>query len=527
MKRASLILLALAMTGSVCWAKAKIGKEHYEEIDGDRRYTVGAPFNVVDRALNLPLQAKWHADLGGAIIDVTRAGGKILALAESGVYAVDPATGATLWRYVGASGRVSPIQSNGRVAFFASYTFGADKDDHGSSRIHVLDLKTGAPRWTYEKAGGEFTALSLKGGRLHAVLTTPNAFDPDEAVIVTLNAADGGLMWEKGIAEGDLIFSDAIVAKGLVAVAMKKVYEFNLGGVGKLMKFAAKFEAKTWTYELAAYDAATGAEAWTRQVEGKLPLPTQVKRLQVTEDGVLYPLLGRGSEDPKGDTYGLPFALDIKTGAPVWQQETWSRDNETKYWANAGQLVADRYLYGQGIGDQAQVMYVMCVDVKKGEMLWRENVQSKKLGNLMKGMWAAARTSMSESHAMNTGGDSYTVYKVNPAAAAVQGDAMSIFTHYGAIMNFPGEDSIRRYVGKKKLWETKYKKKKKQQIIMPNRITKNYVLAGDSSGKVRFFDLLKGKTDKKQDIDLGGPLYQIRVDDDLMLFAAENGLHAY
>jgi outer membrane protein assembly factor BamB len=528
MKRTVLIVLAVVMTGSICWAKTKISKDHYEEVDGDRRFTVGGEFNIVDRELALPMQSKWQADLGGAVIGVTLAGDRVLAISESGVHAVDSATGNPIWHYDGASGKMTSLQSDGSIVFFSSYVYGADKEDHGTSTIHVLDLETGSVRWTHEKEGGEFTSLSLSEGRLHAVLATPNAAEPEEGMLCAWNTADGSKAWEHGIAEKDWIYSSAISAHGVVVIAMRKPYEFNIKGVGRLMRLAARFEATTWTYGLEAYDAASGTQMWTRVVEGTLPLPTRIDHLLATEDGVLYPLLGRGSDDPKGSTFGLPFAVDIKTGEAIWEQKSlsWSDGGaEMKYWANVGYLAEDRYLYGQGIGDEAQVIYVMCVDIRKGEMLWREHIKSDKLGNFMKSMAANARTGMSKGVALSSGASSYRVHKSSPSR--MLDDSMSIFTDHGIIVNFPGEDKVRRYVGGKKMWETKYKKKKEYQMVLPTKVTRNHVVIGDSSGKVRFLGLLKGKNDKQNDIDLGGALYQMEVTDELILFAAETGLHAY
>jgi len=538
MRQTVTLMLVVIVTSAVCWAQ-KMKEDYYEEVDGDRRFSVGGPFNVVDREITLPLQAKWQANLGGGVFTIAREGNRIVATAETGVYAVDPLTGETLWHYARASGKLTPIQFGLGTLYFASYVAGRGKDDAGMSTVHVLDQATGNERWTFEKAGGEFTALSCNGDYLHAVLAMPNTSDPEDGKIVTLNDADGSLVWEKEIAAGNWKFNDAISAQGVLVIAMKRPYEFNLGKAGKLLSFVASMtEEVSWSYGIEAYDAASGNELWTHEVEGRMPIPTQVKRLQVTSDGELFPLLGRGSEKPEGDTFGLPFALNIKTGTPIWEQKTWSRGNEDmKFWANAGYLVEDRYLYGQGIGRQAQTVYLMCADVRSGEMLWRENIKSKKWANVMKSALNAYKTSVSESRARDEarreagssgyGSASYTVYKTDPSEARYLGDALSVFTHYGAFIDFPGEKKVCRYVGGKKIWEAEYKLKKHQQIIMPGRILSNYVPVGDTSGRVRFYSVRGGKHEKETDLQLGGTLYQVRVDDDMILFAAENGLHAY
>jgi outer membrane protein assembly factor BamB len=519
------IVFSLALVGCGCLSKVgtkEIHKTLYQEVDGNREFILGAPFNVADQEITLPLQSKRKINLGGAVFHVERVNNRLIVMALTGLYAIDSNSGEKIWKFDQYRGATSKILIHQNTIYFSSFNRGKASVN---STIHVLDLKSGKLLWEYKLPGGQFTALSRNGDCLHAILAVPNERTALGGLLVTLNAKDGSLLWTEAATEEGWVYTDSVRSHGVFAVVMSKPKSFGklemldsalkmTESITRDLKAAAEGrpeavgvptedqikyriyeegQGRPWNYKLIAYDASNGKELWRREVTKILQLGTQISELHVTSDGLLFPLLGRSTTGVASDTIGLAFAVNAKTGEVKWERSSFGGSVHQKYWPSTGYLASDRYLYGYGISSEGAASYLMCADVTSGVQFWREVIKSGLTKQFMQNLLDSGMTSVSQAWSEKTGGDYYKVH-YNPYAHKIKGDVKLLCSHYGIFVIFSGDNRIRRYIGGKELWSHKHKA---EEPIMPNQITRNYLPLGlgDESGKVQFINIMTGKVD--------------------------------
>ena len=518
--RLALTLAGLVVFGAAQAQAGEMEKDYYSGSEGSMEYTVGAPFNVVDRPDILPLKPKWEADLGGAVFHAEPVGARIIAMALNGVYALDINDGKVLWKFDQYGGMPSKVVVRENRVFFSTFIPEEKKEKKsklkGYTSIQVLDLETGQPLWQKETWGGQYTALGLEGDIFCAVLAIPDAMDPERVGILQgLGSRDGKELWVVDVGEKEKgYYADAVLSHGVVAVA-------NNRSSGDL-----------WVYGLFGYNAADGQELWRRVPRANRFTAafqmTRIEELRVTGDGTLYPLVGKYKKSPKSGNESHPFALDIKTGNPIWEKK-----GITKLlpWPRIGYLVSDRYLYGYGVAQEGVKTFLSCNDITTGDELWRETIQSR-FGKVVAQLaWDATRTAVAEARAQRqadadarrfgSGSATYKVYH-NPYAHLLSGNDTVLFTHQGTFVNRVGDDEVRRYVGDKEIWSFKHKAK---EPVLPNQIFKNLFVLGDESGSVRFIDVATGKV--TETLDKGARVHNIFIDQSGLYIATDAGLSVY
>ena len=263
------------------------------------------------------------------------------------LYALDPATGETRWRYnAGAS-----VTATAAV-FGNSVLIG----DH-SGLIHAISIDTGTRTWSTGKVGKVWGDVSTDGTGVFVA--------DEEGTVTAFDLNDGSMIWE--FETGGEIYGGTAVSDGVVYVAS---YD-------------------DWVYAL---DAHSGEVVWRAELSlGSYSTPT-----------VSHGLVMVGSWDDR------VYALDAKTGRLEWN--FWAGDGATTsvgaddasvYFGSADgylySVVASdgslnwRYQIGDGIESTPAVRgglvyvgsdddFVYALDSETGSMVWRfqtgENVRA-------------------------------------------------------------------------------------------------------------------------------------------------------
>jgi eukaryotic-like serine/threonine-protein kinase len=116
--------------------------------------------NVADAAPQPPLKRAWHRDLGASPGFPIVAGGRVFVIAGGTLYALDRATGRTLWRRAVAAAAYD-LAYDGGLLFVVT----------GGQHAQALDPVTGAARWTVRITDPTMFAGQpvAAGGRLYTI----------------------------------------------------------------------------------------------------------------------------------------------------------------------------------------------------------------------------------------------------------------------------------------------------------------------------------------------------------------------
>ena len=165
-----------------------------------------------------------------------------LYVASSGLKALDPATGHTLWEQsLVSSAWGAPVVSGSAVVQASSVT--TSSPPHG--RLDAFNATTGIPLWHQELGFDTQPLLGAAGTTLLVATTAVSTTAPGAPAGVTLSAlrsADGQTLWKQTIADTD-IFSPLCASDGMV-------YLLTISSQG--------------AYRVSAFHADTGAPAWNK-----------------------------------------------------------------------------------------------------------------------------------------------------------------------------------------------------------------------------------------------------------------------
>ena len=197
---------------------------------------------------------------------------------DATLVALDPASGAERWRFAtGARWMPSPVVADGLAyVHVIDYVVGGSSDPTGT--LYAVDAATGAERWRFA-AGAPYSPPMVAGGVVYAAWR--------RAHLYALDAASGAERWRR---------PDVPPLANPLAVDRDTLY-------------AAFFSGDCAAWRLAAFDAATGAErgSWEVETAGNCTItgPAVVDR-------VAY-VVGLTDESSQGG--GYLDALDAATGA--------------------------------------------------------------------------------------------------------------------------------------------------------------------------------------------------------------------
>jgi outer membrane protein assembly factor BamB len=310
-----------------------------------RRGLLHHGYNPTENVLNVSnvgdMQILWYVDLNGATQSAPAVVDGVIYIGsgDSKVYALDEATGKTIWSTATGSQIVgsSPLVAGG-VVYIGSL----------DTKLYAMEAATGNINWSYPTGSGISSspaegngivyvgssddylyALDASSGVLvwkqllnTAIESSPVVVDgtvyaaAGDGNVFALQAATGQVIWEVATATG--LESSPVVAAGLVFVAADKLYAFDTktghqvwsaedgsasGGSLSSPAFAeGVIYVGSYDNNLYAFNAATGEQLWHAPTGGL------VNSSPVVANGVVYV----GSDD------GNLYAFSAATGQRLW-----------------------------------------------------------------------------------------------------------------------------------------------------------------------------------------------------------------
>jgi quinohemoprotein ethanol dehydrogenase len=290
----------------------------------------GAPIVVSGKGKNLPLES-----------------GTMFLSENGGLVALNPVTGKTLWKYVGAP----PISFGGlttpasRVAFARpdsrteTYAHGNVFVGNLDGTVTSLNAKTGAPVWTAEvSAAGVFAGHAgltspfttyYDDGKDGLIITAPNQGDsPLRGHLDAYNSKTGALAWRFWTTPDPTQFpyiltwaNPAEAALGGNAIWNNPSVDPQLGlaytGTGNAYPYTGRQPGKDlWTSSLIAVDLKTGALRWYYQAVHHdmwdYDCPTPIVLFNMTIGGKLVPGLAGSCKT------AFIYELDRRNGHPIF-----------------------------------------------------------------------------------------------------------------------------------------------------------------------------------------------------------------
>lgn len=278
----------------------------------------------------------WQRQIGQFYASaVTQAGPHLLVCSNlHRVSALQPATGHTEWdQLAGVADCGTPASTGGRT-----YLVSSTLAPQFRNVVSALDTASGAVLWEVNlAAGSENMGLNagpvVDGGRVYV--------SSNRGQIVALDAADGHTLWQAGTGGNGVMNNDPSVDGGRVFVT---TWNECCGNAPR---------------QLHAYDAASGAELWAREVE--------VSNMQ-------HPALVLGKNVVVGNDAGSVKAYDAASGKLRWSRAM-------------GPLL-DGPLAGQGAAVYLRAgTSVTALDAKTGATLWSRTLP-KGYGGISNLAWA-------------------------------------------------------------------------------------------------------------------------------------------
>jgi len=228
----------------------------------------------------------------------------------SSLAALDPRTGATLWRFRAGVIESPPLAVGGLVVFGS-----------WDGRVYAVDERTGRRRWSFATHG------RVKGGAVYASGTL--YIGSYDGSLYALDVRPGALRWSAGAGGLGGLYATPSVADGRVLVGSTdgSVYAFSASDGRRLWRVrtgsyvyspAAVLRGTAYVgshdHHLYAIDAQTGTVRWT--FDGGAPIsgaPTVLGRL------VYASTCGSCSKFESNPHARRTFALDARTGRLVWR----------------------------------------------------------------------------------------------------------------------------------------------------------------------------------------------------------------
>jgi polyvinyl alcohol dehydrogenase (cytochrome) len=225
--------------------------------------------------------------------------------------------------------RAQPAYAGGRL-FVASE----------NAEVHALDPKTGCTHWTFVANSGVRTALSVGPYKTARANGYAVYFGDMKANVYAVDANTGVQLWVRKLDQhpAAAITGAPTVHAGRVYVPTQGLSEEGQGGRGG-------YECCTFRGSVSALDANTGAVIWkTYTIDEPKPRAKNAAGVQLwgpagggiwaaptvdPQRGFVYVATGNGYADPPQKTTDAVIALDMKTGAIKWVNQTTPNDQWT------------------------------------------------------------------------------------------------------------------------------------------------------------------------------------------------------
>lgn len=209
--------------------------------------------HVDDPALTVPLTAAWSRELEGPPSFPLVAGGRVFVIARGTLYALDRATGRTLWRRAVAAPSSNLAYEGGRL--FVATTLGLTQ---------AIDAASGASLWAIRTGTSIFNTMPVAaGGRVFVINGGSGTYAQ------ALDAAAGTRLWRVGV--GSASYPPAVVADRLYLSDGRQ--EFSHGTADGVRRWSSVQDpygdgagiapvhaGRVWNNRGQVLDAATGAK---------------------------------------------------------------------------------------------------------------------------------------------------------------------------------------------------------------------------------------------------------------------------
>lgn len=267
------------------------------------------------------LVPKWQAMIGQFYASsVTQADGRLFVCSNLyGASAQSPATGDFLWNQTnaGVGDCGNPALGDGKT-----YLVSSSFNTPNRNVLAAVDQLTGAVQWSVDlPAGASYLNLgfgpAVQGDRVY--------LNTGRDAVLAVDANDGHVIWQAGTGGGVVLNNDVAVADGRVfTTTWHECCENN-------------------PRQLFAFDAATGAALWVRDVDGS---------------NMQYPALALDRRVVVGSDSGFVRAFGAATGKPLWSREL------------SGYISAPLVGRGHTVYAVSGNRQVQALDARNGDVLW-------------------------------------------------------------------------------------------------------------------------------------------------------------
>jgi outer membrane protein assembly factor BamB len=296
---ASLLALDLA-SGEVRWCVPSSGG--VAAIDDDRLIVAtkraGAYAFALDRATGRLL---WRTDIGGWPTTLATDGVTFIGGDDNAVVALDPASGAPLWRF-----KVEPPEGVGNVIITGAASDGNRTYVSAADTLYALDRRSGAEVWRLVDPAAD--AVPRPGRSAPTSLSTPVV-----AGATVLVGSMGGSLYGLDATTGMMTWR---YDRPNASFRMPAVSEDSVVYVG-VDPAADEGGAASEPWSLIAIAIGADHPAWEASLAGRVPQPGWVAQPAVT-DGVIT--IWAGSAE-----VGAVMALSARDGSVLWTVPTEGR----------------------------------------------------------------------------------------------------------------------------------------------------------------------------------------------------------
>lgn len=279
--RRHFVLAALVLAGGLMFHAGAIAQWNQGGFDQGKSYANSAEKTLARKNV-AGLVQKWDVPVDVDVAsEVTQDGGRLFTCGfSSGLYALQPGTGQTLWHQtLPGVGRCSaPALASGSV-------YVANSDDGSQNWLSAFDQATGQSLWNaaLTPSGPNFgpePLIAVDSQRVYVAMALSR--------VSAVNRSNGSVAWEVLTDDRWSNITDVSVGSGMVFVSGNYI------------------AGSDWVSNLMALNASTGSVVWTRRIGGN---DTQYKVYSV-------PMVV-GSKVYVITAGGQLMCFDVATGAPI------------------------------------------------------------------------------------------------------------------------------------------------------------------------------------------------------------------
>jgi polyvinyl alcohol dehydrogenase (cytochrome) len=266
-----------------------------------------------------------------------------------------------------------------------------------SGHVLALDPKKGCVKWQTRIMGPQRSSLTLGEVDGERALM----FSDELANIYALRARDGKQLWKRDAAlfPTSLVTGASSYHDGVLFVPISS-YEIAAAGMpgfpccrshGGVVALDADTGKEVWTWHSTEHAKPTRKTEAGTQLWGPSGAPVWTTPMVDTKRGLIYVGTGENTSKPATDSSDAIFALDIKSGKPVWHFQAIANDVWNAACLNGGEACPEDegpdFDFGASViltkdskgkdvllaGQKSGEMFALDPD-NKGKLLWRNRI---------------------------------------------------------------------------------------------------------------------------------------------------------